>query len=128
VLDWEDVPNFGDGELNSFQIWIGINGVEDITYTFATTLSDGDGGLLTTGAENLFGNRGANYYYNGSGTLPAFGTDLRVTGTPAAPGGTHTITFGAQGVKAGSWTNCAEMKADTVFGTTISCFEGEVTP
>ena len=61
---------------------------------------NGDGGLMTTGAENRFGNRGANYYYNGTGTLPANGTQLVVTGVPGVPGETHTITFSAQGVLA----------------------------
>ena len=31
VLDWEAVREFSAARVNSFQIWIGINGVEDIT-------------------------------------------------------------------------------------------------
>jgi uncharacterized repeat protein (TIGR01451 family) len=129
VLEWEQVPNFSDGELNTFQVWVGLNGVEDIWYTYGPVLSDGEGGALTIGAENAFGNSGANYYYNGEGTLPgAGGDDVFVTSVPGAPGETHTITFSATGAQAGAWTNCAEMSGDIFAGTNIACFSGEVVP
>jgi hypothetical protein len=85
---------------------------------------NGDGGHLTVGAENVFGNRGQNYYYNGTGTLPADGTELVVTGIPGAPGDTHTVTFSATGFKPGDWTNCAMMTGDIFFGTNTACFTG----
>jgi subtilisin family serine protease len=127
VLEWEDAPNWGDGELNSFQIWIGIDGYEEINFTYGTTLSDGDGELLTVGAENAYGNSGANYYADGVGTLPAYGTDVSVTSVPGAPGETHTITYTATGEDTGPWSNCAEMTGDLWFGTNVACFEGVVT-
>jgi hypothetical protein len=77
VSDWEDVPNWGDGELNSFQVWIGVNGVEDIWFTYGA-ISDGDGGFLTIGAEDKSGTVGFNYYLDGTGTLPTYGTELAV--------------------------------------------------
>ena len=51
--------------------------------------------FLTVGAENRFGNRGGNYYYNGTGTLPTNVTQLRVTGTLGASGETRTVTYSA---------------------------------
>lgn len=85
VLDWEAVREFSTANSNSFQIWIGINGdanpAEDISYAYGTIQGNGDGGFLTVGAENKNGTRGQNYYYNGTGTLPANGTQLRVTTT-----------------------------------------------
>jgi hypothetical protein len=128
VVDFQNVPNFGSAtQVNSFQVWIGLNGVEDISYTYGPALTGGTDGLLTVGAENLFGNSGENFYFNGTGTLPISTTELRVTGTAAQPGETHTITFTARGRKTGQWRNCAEMFSDAVFGVATSCVLGEVT-
>ena len=80
------------------------------------------------GAENDLGNRGANRYFNGTGTLPAAGvTELRVTTTPGAPGGTRTITFKAKGTAAGAWKTCALMDSSAYFGTQTACSSGSVT-
>ena len=127
VLDWEGVSNYGDGELNSFQIWVGTNGVEDISLTYGA-VSDGDGGWLTVGAENAYGNSGENWYVNGTGTPVSAGDEIRVTSVPGEPGETHTITFAAKGRRKGAWQNCAELTSDLFFGTNIACFSGEVTP
>ncbi len=85
VLDWEAVKEFSTVKTDSFQIWIGINSdanpVEDISYAYGPIQGNGDGGFLTVGAENRFGTVGSTYYYNGTGTLPANGTQLRVTST-----------------------------------------------
>jgi hypothetical protein len=125
VLDWEAVREFGSANTASFQIWIGVNGVEDISYTYGTVQGNGVGGLLTVGAENRFGNRGQNVYVNGTGTLPGPTTELRVTTTPgvASP---RVITFNARGAKVGPWTNCAEMTGEAFVGTSTACTSGEV--
>lgn len=126
VLDWENVANYSDRLPNSFQIWIGLNAVEDISFTYGN-VSAGDGGFLTVGAENRFGNSGANFYFNGAGTPVGPGVEVVVTSVPAAPGETHTITFMARGVKPGAWTNCAEMTSNLFQGTSVACFSGSVT-
>ena len=131
VLDWQGVREFSLPRLNSFQIWIGVNSDanpgEDISYAYGTIQGNGDGGFMSVGAENRFGNSGQNTYYNGTGTLPSNGTQLRVTTTPGTSG-SKVITFGAKGASPGSWRNCASMTADSVFGTAVSCFDGSVTP
>lgn len=84
VLEWQGVTMTG-GATTDFQVWIGLNGAEDITFAYnpsrmpSLPLS----GLLTIGAEDPTGLFGMNYYYNGTGTLPT--GDLRVTsdGLPA---------------------------------------------
>ncbi len=126
VLDWEAVPNFGDGEVNSFQIWIGLNGVEDISFAYGD-VSDGDGGFLTVGAENSFGNSGANWYFDGAGTAVANGSEVRVVSIPGEPGETHTVTFSVTGTIPGAWTNCAELTSNLFEGTNAACFSGEIT-
>jgi len=125
VLDWEDVANYSDRLPNDFQIWIGVNGVEDITFAFGE-VSAGDLGFLTVGAENSFGNSGQNFYYNGIGTPPGPTVGVRVSSVPAAPGETHVLSFQAWGVGPGAWTNCAELTADIFQGTNVACFSGSV--
>jgi len=125
VLEWARVPEFDDGTPASFQIWIGLNGVEDISFVYGP-VGDGNRGLLTVGAENQLGNRGSSWYVNGTGALPQAGTELRVISTPGAPGETHVITFVAEGKRKGTYRNCPEMTSDAFFGTNIVCFEGRV--
>ena len=128
VFDWEKVPNYSSASAkNSFQVWIGIDGTEDITFTYGPELTGGDGGFLTVGAENKFGNRGENVYVDGTGTLPTSASEFRVSSTPSQPGETKTITYTAKAVLRGDWTNCADVKASNVFGTTTACISGEVT-
>lgn len=127
VSDWENVREYGSGRPNSFQVWIRLGTVEDITFTYGN-VNDGDGGFLTVGAENEFGNSGQNYYYNGQGVLPTAGTELRVSSTPGAPGEVRVITFQAVGARRGAWSNCAFLCSPEIFqGDNIACFNGEVT-
>jgi subtilisin family serine protease len=126
VLEWENAPEYGSGLTNSFQIWIGQNGEEDITFTYGAVHGHGDGGFLTVGAENFIGTSGQNYYIDGVGTLPNSSTELRVTGTPGAPGESHTVTYTAEGKKTGKWVNYSEVTSDAFFGTAIARFAGEV--
>lgn len=130
VVDWQGVKEFSTAKFNSFEIWIGINSdaqpAEDISYAYGPIQGNGDGGFLNVGAENRFGNRGQSYYFNGTGTLPANGTQLRVTGTPGTPS-TGMITFSAKGVKVGPWVNYAKMTSNLFQGTSVASFAGTVT-
>lgn len=131
VVEWEGVSNYGDGELNTFQVWIGYSGFEDISFTYGPQLSDGDGGFLTVGAENKFGNTGGQIYYDGVGDVPAPSFpngdyEVDVFSTPGAPGETYTVTYQMYGRQPMSWTNCAEMTTDLFEGTAVSCFSGEI--
>ena len=54
VLEWEAVPEVSSGKTASFQIWIGVNGVEDISFTYNGALGSPPAGYgLTVGAENF---------------------------------------------------------------------------
>ncbi|HXB57057.1 MAG TPA: S8 family serine peptidase [Vicinamibacteria bacterium] len=129
VFEWDNVPNFSNNaQRNSFQVWVGVNGVEDISYVYGPQLTAGEGGFLTVGGENKFGSRGANFYYNGTGTLPvANSTQVRITSTPGGPGETKTVSFTARAGEEGAWTNCAEMTGSIFFGTATACVTGAVT-
>jgi hypothetical protein len=88
VVDWQDVPNASSATaLNSFEIWIllkgGANtsGAEGITFSFGTHTA-GDGSGLTIGAPDASGSVGATLYFNGTGTLPANGSEYVVQTAP----------------------------------------------
>lgn len=88
VVDWEGVSEFSQpARTHSFQIWIGINSDtnpgEDISYAYGAQGGNGDGGFLTVGAENMDGTSGGVTYYNGTGTLPSNGTQLRIVSSGA---------------------------------------------
>lgn len=132
VVEWEGVSNYGDGELNTFQVWIGYGGAEDISFTYGPSISDGDGGFLTVGAENKYGNTGGQVYFDGAGDAPAPSYpngdyEVDVFSTPGAPGETYVVTYDMYGRMPMSWTNCAEMTSDLFEGTAVSCFSGEIT-
>jgi subtilisin family serine protease len=128
ILDWENVREWSTTRTSSFQIWIGLNGTEDITFAYGPRTSTGDGGFLTIGAESFDGVVGANWYFDGTGTLPAPGAGLRVSAAPGVPGETVTLSFTAEAVEAGNWTNCAEVQSSNLVGTATSCVSGTVTP
>ena len=127
VMEWEGVREYSTPRVASFQVWIGLNGVQDISFAYGSLQGNGDGGFLTVGAENRLGNRGANYYVDGVGTLPVAGTQLRVSSTPGTPGESRTITFSAKGKNKGDWSNCAQMTSNAYFGTQTACVSGTVT-
>lgn len=136
VVEWESVPNWGDGETNTFQIWIGsntdANPGEDISFTYGPDISDGDGGWLTVGVENAFGNEGGTVYFDGAGTppspsYPGGDYEVDVFSVPGAPGETHTISFTAEGKTVGEWWNYATLWTSSIAGNGIASFRGEVT-
>ena len=51
VIEYQ-VDVFGTTDLRTFQVWIGLNGVEDIAYEYAANQTDPDGQDYLVGAEN----------------------------------------------------------------------------
>ncbi|MBU1865286.1 MAG: S8 family serine peptidase [Actinobacteria bacterium] len=148
VVEWQAVPNWGDGEPNTFQVWIGLdsdsNPSQDISFTYGA-VSDGDGGFLTVGAENYSGTTGGVTYLDGAGAPPApsFGGgsaacdgawpappcyEVAVTAGVGAAGGTHTISFMVRGTRVGTWTNWVTMTGGDLVGIVTDGFDFEVTP
>lgn len=114
VVEWR-VNVYGTSNLKVFQQWIGLNGTEDITYAYDPSNLPGDppaGYGLTVGAENADGTAG------GQITGPPT-TDLRVSSTPGAPGGTLSYTMKIKGISAGIGTVTTGTSTPQVKGLTI---------
>jgi subtilisin family serine protease len=117
VNDWIVIESrlnvFGTTSQRVMQVWIGVNGTEDITFAYDPTNlpADPSGLPFNVGAENADGSAGDQI-----AGLPT--EDLRVTSTPGAPGGSLTYSFNVRGVMAGVGTVRTDMTTPLVRGTT----------
>lgn len=127
VIDYAAVKEYSTTKTASFEVWIGLNGTEDVSFAYGTVQGNGDLGFLTVGAENSTGSRGENYYVDGTGTLPALNTELRVTSDPPAPGGSAVIGYQVVGRVPGTYSLTAAMTSDLTPGTTQEVQKLQVT-
>jgi subtilisin family serine protease len=112
VLEWR-VNVFGTTDLKVFQQWIGVNGVEDITYAYNGQLGSPPAGYgLTVGAENFEGTGGSQI------TGPPV-EDYRIASTPGAPGGSMTYQMMLKGVQKGTGSVTTGTSTPLVKGITI---------
>jgi hypothetical protein len=116
VIQW-NVHVAGDASAagtRAMQVWIGVNGTQDISYGYhSSTLNvDAPGRTgLTVGAENVTGTAGAQI----SGP-PA--SSYVVTATPLVPGGSRTYSLIIGGMEPGTQTLTSTLDSDVVAGTT----------
>jgi subtilisin family serine protease len=114
VLEWR-VNLFGTSDVKVFQQWIGLNGVEDISYAYDPANLPGSPPAtagLTVGAENDEGTAGDQI------TGPPT-TDLVVHSTPGAPGGALTYSMKIKGVSAGVGRVTTATSTPQVRGITV---------
>ncbi len=106
---------FGTTSQRNFQVWIGINGAEDVTYAYDPTALPAApvGQAFLVGAENPLGEG----QFLPVGTVPT--QDLRVTSSPGSPAGSLTYTVGVVGAANGTGVVETDMTAPTILGTTI---------
>ena len=104
---------FGTTDLRTFQVWIGINGVEDIAYEYATNQADPNGLDFLVGAENIIGQGEM------ESALPT-SAGLVVTSTDPTPGDILSYSFRARGTSEGSGDMVTEMRASRVPGVTVA--------
>jgi hypothetical protein len=104
---------FGTTSERVFQTWIGIDGVEDITYAYdpANLPADPAGQDFLVGAENVIGEGDM------EAVLPT--ADLRVTSTDPVPGDSVSYSVFVEGVKKGTGVVTTEMTTDAVPGVTV---------
>lgn len=114
VIEWR-VNLFGTTDTKVFQQWIGLNGVEDISYAYDPANLPGSppaSAGLTVGAENDEGTAG------GQITGPPT-EDLVVKSTPGAPGGSLTYSMKIRGAGAGTGKVTTATSTPQVKGITV---------
>lgn len=116
VVQW-DTFVFGDytaAGSRKMQVWIGTNGVEDISYGYDATTIGKDappGTGLTVGAESIHGTAGAQ--------IAGPPTDSYVvTSAPGTPGASLTYSMTIKGIVSGQQTLTSSMLTDVVAGST----------
>lgn len=103
---------FGTNSQRKFQIWIGVNGTQDITYLYDPgALPANPGQPFLVGAENEFGQGDM------AAVLPT--TDQRVTSTAPTPGASVSYDVTVRGTARGMGWVRTEMTATGVPGTTV---------
>ncbi|MBI1376745.1 MAG: S8 family serine peptidase [Frankiales bacterium] len=111
AIQW-DVNVWGTTDTRTFQVWIGVNGTQDVSFTYSGAQADPNGQAWAVGAEN---SEGAGVGY---ASLPD-GSDLGVTSTPPTPGGSQTYTVTVRGQGRGTGRITSWMNSPNVSGTTI---------
>ncbi len=112
VVQW-NVHLFGTSTTENFQVWLGLNGTQDISYTYDTMHTPPTGFPYNVGAENDTGTKGSNVAGVPSG-------DLVVTSTPAIPGGTATFSATLRGVQVGTGTVEWDVTSPAMRDTSVS--------
>jgi hypothetical protein len=115
------LEDFGTETLRIFQVWIGINGVQDITFAYSQSapLSAPVGQDFLVGAENVIGDGDV------EAVVPT--ADLRVTSTAPVPGDEVSYIVFVRGAKKGAGVVTTEMTANGVPGVTIVTSNIQVT-
>ena len=110
---------FGTTSQRVFQVWIGLDGTEDITFAYDPTdlpAAPTAGFGLTVGAENSDGVGGDQIAPTADEMPPT--EDLRVTSTPGAPGGSLSYSFEVEGDIPGAGVVRTDLESSLVLGTT----------
>jgi len=104
---------FGTTSQRVFQVWLGVNGTQDITFAYdpGNLPADPNGQDFLVGAENELGQGDM------VAALPI--TDQRVTSTDPVPGDSASYSLTILGKARGTGTVTTEMDATGVPGTTI---------
>jgi subtilisin family serine protease len=121
VVEWELNPFGTTGNEQIFQIWLGINGVEDISYAYDPANLPTSPWPLEVGAENVDGSDGDTLGFNVTPT-----GDLVVTSSDPAPGGSVSYDVHVRGIIPGTGTATTTMVGERLPGTTVVTSDVEV--
>lgn len=123
VVQFNEHPfNGSSSSIESFQVWIGINGTQDISYAYdgANPLTD-PAAPFQVGAENADGSAG-----NSVPGIPS--GDLVVSSTPGVPGGSADFSAPFRGTAVGTGTVETDMTSSLTRDTSVSRANVTVTP
>jgi len=110
VVQWV-VNVFGTTDTRHFQIWLGSNGTQDITFSYSVPPTDPNAQPFAIGAEN---SEGAGQAFTG---FPA--GEVAVTSTAPTPGGSQSYTVTVKGDARGTGVVTSTMDSPSVSGSTI---------
>jgi len=114
VVEW-NVNVWGTTSNRHFQVWIGLDGTEDIVFAYDPAALPADPGMpFLVGAENINGTGGQQLP---PGVLPT--QDLRVTSSDPMPGDSVSYTVTVRGLIPGTGKVTTEMVSPDVPGTTV---------
>ncbi|WP_243076471.1 S8 family serine peptidase [Microbacterium sp. SS28] len=114
VVEWEDVPSWGGPALNTFQVWIGLNGVDDVSMTYRDDADPGTGLAWFVGAENRDGTS-----VGSLGALPEAEDEVAVKLTPPLAGGAVSFDYTLKGLVKGTWSSTVTLRSDVLRTTPI---------
>jgi subtilisin family serine protease len=121
VVEWELNPFGTSGNEQIFQTWIGINGVEDISFAYDPANLPTSPWPLEVGAENVDGSAGDTLGFNVTPTV-----DLDVISSDPVPGGSVSYDVHVRGIIPGTGTATSTMVGDQLPGTTVVTSDVEV--
>lgn len=121
VVEWELNPFGTVGNEQIFQTWLGVNGVEDISFAYDPANLPASPHNLEVGAENVDGSDGDSLGFNIAPT-----GDLVVNSSDPVPGGSVSYDVHVRGIIPGTGTATSTMVGDQLPGTTIVTSDVEV--
>ncbi len=107
-----EVNVFGTSDLREFQVWVGLNGVHDISYEYAANQTAPNTLDFLVGAENSLG-EGEMVAH-----LPTT-AGLLIGSTDPTPGDVLSYSFRGRGISTGPGELVTEMRAPQVPGVTV---------
>ncbi|MFT4029358.1 MAG: S8 family serine peptidase [Protaetiibacter sp.] len=108
VAEWAEVPSWGDGGSNSFQVWIQLGATENTWMVYGGPLTaDSSAGSLT-GAENRDGTSGVVV----ADVDPGLAYVVRTS--PPVAGGAVTFDYTVKGLLRGTWATTAILRSDAI--------------
>ncbi len=111
VVEWR-VNVWGTTNRQTFQVWIGVNGTQDISFAYdPTKLPNAMGQPFLVVAENELGDGGS---LTGAPT-----GDLTISSTPPTVGGSTSYTVTVLGLLPGTGDVTTEMTTPIIRGTTV---------
>ena len=109
VVEWEDISTWGEEATNTFQVWIGLNGVDDVTMVYGKDATPDAGVPWFVGAENRDGTSVGEL-----DALPEAGDEVLVTTTPPTAGGSVSFDYTLKGLVKGTWSTGVSLRSDAL--------------
>ncbi|WP_345800572.1 S8 family serine peptidase [Microbacterium sp. AZCO] len=109
VVDWENVSTWGATATNTFEVWIGTNGTDDVTMAYGKDAKVDAGVPWFVGAENRDGTSSAKL-----SSLPKANDEVLVTMAPPTAGGSVSFDYTLKGLAKGTWTTAVTLRSDSL--------------